>query len=354
MISFDRTLCRAIFAVFLVMQLVIGMASPAAARNAPEQFELGARKGGDSCSASRQWTGGKGDVLLASEQPFGISCRSVSAAEEEGYVSAPGATVDTTQCGNPVSQLLPDVGPVEARRCFDRRMSRLAVDIRFTRKGVIYHGAAQELTLGPLEVALRVIAAGAKPPAAGKAIEPAIDLAKVPPGPTVSAAGESAAITAEAALTNGIAALQSGRMLDASRTLNDALRVFATADPGTQIDLRLAAGLADSNLSQFEAADAHFEVAQSLLQGNPALPEAARRQQQLVIYRGLHLINQHQWDQAIADLTHSGTGSLDLSDPVTLTISIRKPRRRATGCNPRSSTPICCRAACSRRSATGR
>ena len=291
--------------------------APALAAPAPERFAIGVNSVGDTCSASRVWTAEGGPVRLASDQPFAISCRGVSAAQAQGYVSAVGKAPAPEQCGTAVTVTLAAIGPAEVRRCFDAQLARAAVDVRFTRGGRLYHGAALETSLGVLENALRVIASGTPPPPARTVTKPAVDLASLPAGPLVTATGQGGGLTAEASLTDGIASLQAGRMLDASRILNDALRQFAAADVATRVDLRLAAGLADSNLSQFGAADQHFAVAEQLLADNRALTDAAVKTQQLQVYRGLHLINQRRWPDAIAALAR-GRSAGDLADPVVL------------------------------------
>lgn len=303
----------------LTTALVAAPYSPAAARPvAPERFELGANGAGDSCSASRQWTMGEGGLRRSADQPFGITCRGVSAAEKQGYLSAPGVEAATDQCGAAVPATLPGVGPVEVRRCYDAALARPAVDIRFTRNSVRYQGAALEPALGPLESALKVVAAGAAPPSGRKMAAPSIDLAAVPAGPVVTAVSQGSGITPEAALSEGVGGLQAGRMLDSSRVLNDALRAFADADAGTKLDLRLAAGLADSNLSRFSDAEEHFAVAQLILASNPNISDAPYKQQQLITYRGIDRINQRRWADAIEMLSKGGSGTKDLQDPTTL------------------------------------
>ncbi|WBH16706.1 CHAT domain-containing protein [Sphingomonas radiodurans] len=291
--------------------------SPAAAAPAPERFAVGVNSVGDTCSAARVWTSDAGPIRMAVDQPYAISCRGVSAAQAEGYVSASGKAPALDQCGASVTVTLAGIGPAEVRRCFDAQLSRSAVDVRFMRGGRQYQGAALETSLGVLENALRVVVTGAPAPAPRSVAKPTVELASLPAGPLVAATGQGGGLTAEAALTDGISSLQAGRMLDASRILNDALRQFAGTDVVTRVDLRLAAGLADSNLSQFGAADQHFAVAEQLLLDNRSLADAAIKTQQLQVYRGLHLINQRRWPDAIAALALGNTSG-DLSDPVVL------------------------------------
>ncbi|SFG14792.1 CHAT domain-containing protein [Novosphingobium sp. CF614] len=294
-------------------------ASPAlAAGSAPERFDLGTNANGDSCSASRLWNAGEGPVRYDSDQPYLISCRGIAAADAQGYLSAANKPTSLDNCGAAVSVDLAGIGPAEVRRCIDATLGKVAVDVRFSLAGVAWQGAALDPSVGALEAALRVLALGAALPNSDTAAKSSIDLAAIPAGQAFPAVGEGRAITPEAALADGVAALQTGRLLDASRTLNDALRAFATADVSTRIDLRLAAGLAESNLSQFELAEGHFAVAKDLLRTAQNLPRGDQQEQQLATYRGIDLINQHRWPEAIAALARENTRAGGLADPLTL------------------------------------
>lgn len=293
-------------------------ASPALAAPAPERFPLGTNASGDSCSASRQWTSGDGPVRYAGDQSFVINCRDLAAADLQGYVSPAGKPATPASCGEALTTTIAGIGPAEVRRCIDATLAKPAIDIRFTHNGVAWQGAALESAAGALEASLRVIAAGDATPNSNAVAKTSFDLASVPAGLAFTSAGETKALTAEAAFADGVIALQTGRLLDASRTLNDALRAFATADISTRIDLRLAAALASSNLSQFELAASDFGVAESLLRSGKDLPRRDQQLRQLTTYRGIDYINQHRWDDAIAELTRTQAEIGSLADPVTL------------------------------------
>ncbi|MFC0202648.1 CHAT domain-containing protein [Novosphingobium soli] len=297
---------------------VLATASPALAAPAPERFALGTNANGDSCSASREWSAGGGPVRYAGDQAYVITCRDIAAADAQGYVGPAGKPAPLDHCGAALTAEVAGLGPVEVRRCVDATLGKAAIDIRFTRKGTTWQGAALESAVGTLETALRVIAGGGRTPGGNTAAKPSFDLAAVPAGQAFTAAGDTKALTAEAALADGVTALQTGRLLDASRTLNDALRAFANADVSTRIDLRLAAGLAESNLSQFELAANDFAVADGLLRTGRDLPRRDEQVRQLATYRGVDLINQHRWNDAIAALTRSQAEAGSLEDPVTL------------------------------------
>lgn len=297
---------------------VLAAAGPALAAPAPERFALGVNANGDSCSASREWGTGEATIRYAGEQSYVINCRDIAAADAQGYVSPAGKPAAADTCGEALATQIAGIGPAEVRHCFDATLGKAVIDVRFTYKGVAWQGAALESAIGALETSLRVIATGADAPAANTAAKASFDLAAVPAGQAVTTAGETKALTAQAALADGVIALQTGRLLDASRTLNDALRAFASADVATRVDLRLAAALAQSNLSQFELAANDFAVADGLLRTSTDLARRDQQVQQLATYRGIDLINQHRWDDAIAALTRSQAQVGSLEDPVTL------------------------------------
>jgi len=292
-------------------------AMPGSARaNVPETFAVGENSEGDTCSAAMQWTSGGGSVLVSGDQPFGITCRGIDAAALQGYVSG-SAVPDVGNCGEAVEMAISGIGPVEVRRCADSQLGRSAIDVRFERGGKTWHGAAIPAALANLEAALRVIAAGRAVPATQADVGRSIAIDAIPAGPDIVAATAIGGVTFESAFTEGVRALQTGRQLDASRILNDALREFAAADIGSLVDLRMAAGLADSNVSQFEAAEQHFAAAEALLDGQGADVDS-QQVQQLLVYRGLHLINQRQWNRAIAALSRSTPTNAQLLDPALL------------------------------------
>ena len=308
----------ALFAASALASLVLAT-SPALAAPAPERFAVGTNANGDSCSAARNWSSDTKGVQYSAEQPYLITCRDIAAADVQGYISPLGKPADTALCGAALSVPLAGIGPAEIRRCFDTTLGRSAIDIRFTTKsGRIWQGASLESATGTMEAVLRVVALGAAAPPPNQAQKPTFDLASVPAGGTATGTGGTQALTASAALADGVVALQTGRLLDASRTLTDALRAFASADISTRIDLRLASGLANSNLSQFELAQGDFAMAAALLDQAPPSPRRDQQMLQVSIYQGLDLINQHAWSDAIAALTQNKKTDGTLDDPVTL------------------------------------
>lgn len=286
-----------------------------ASAETPESFVIGQNSEGDVCSAALQWTVGEG-TLFADEQPFGITCRGVDAAELQGYIS--GAELPPVgNCGDSVELVVAGIGPVEARQCVDEILGRSAIDLRFNRGGRTWHGASIPVALPNLEAALKVVALDRAVPEQGEKLASSISVDAIPAGPESTALGALGGITLESTITEGVRALQAGRQLDASRILNDALREFANADSATLVDLRLAAGLADSNNSRFDAAEQHFAAAELLLELQGAEADS-QQMQQLLVYRGLHLINQREWDRAIAALTRVTPANAQLLDPTVL------------------------------------
>ncbi|WDF74078.1 CHAT domain-containing protein [Novosphingobium sp. KACC 22771] len=307
-------------ATSLLAMSIGGLGATAQAALAPERFALGANANGDACSASRQWGAGAGPISYAADQPFVINCRDIAAADLQGYVSARGKPAEATTCGEAVAATIAGNIPAQVRRCFDPRLGKPAIDIRITaRDGSVWQGAAVESALGVLETALGVIAMGATPPQGNQTPKSAIQLAALPPAPAAKVEQQGQALSPANVLTDGVIALQSGRLLDASRTLSDGLRAFANADPTTRADLRLAAGLAHSNLTQFELAAADFAVADGYLRDAPPSPQRSLLMNQLGIYRGIDLVNQHRWNEAIAELNRMpGTSAGGIEDPETL------------------------------------
>ncbi len=300
----------------VVIAALVVTAMPLAARGVPERFELGQNSAGESCSAARNWVDDGAPFKLSGDQSFTITCRGISAAEEQGYVSAVNAEVPVGNCGEFREIQMARVGLVQVRRCFDARLARNAVDIRFTLNGRKYQGAALELSQAPLEMALRVVSgrvASAKPGIA--AVKPMV-ISAVPDGPKVEGTSQGGSATADAILGEALAAIHSGRSLDASRLLNDAIREFASAPEEKRVDLRIAAGLADSNLSQFQSAANHFAVADGILAKSPKMADVDFKRSLLLTYRGLDLINQRKWQEAVNILKTKADASLE--DPATL------------------------------------
>lgn len=298
-------------------------AAPALAGALPEQFPLGRDGRQEPCTASRSWSAGRDGIAYAAGQGFAIACRGIAAARTQGYIDPPQSTPNTvaSDCGAPQTVALPRLGTATVRQCRDVRLGQAAVDIRLVRRGRHWHGAAVPGAVGPLTMLLQVAAGGARPPRPLDSTALAFAPDSLAPAPAAEAAAATAlgGYDPAAALRQGLALIHGGRHVDASRLLNDAVGQFAEAGLLTRAELRLNAGLADSNISQFDAANGHFDAADLLLSAAPPSPDRANLLQQANVYRGLHAVNRQQWREAIDQLQRVGGQGFPLSDTVTLT-----------------------------------
>lgn len=293
---------------------------PLMARSAPDRFDTGRDGIGEPCVATRNWQTANGQVKLAAQQAFIITCRGVSSARVQGIVK-PVIADDNSEaraCSAAKSATMSGIGPVTVRRCYDNLIQAAVVEVRLSLGTSAYIGAAVPTALGPLEQTIRVVAGlGSPDPAVTSATIDLTDLEAPPPAPQQSSRGSE--FVAEASLQQGISLLHRGLHVDASRVLNDALsRLTAMAPVVTRIELLLAAGLADSNISQFEAAQRHFRNAESLLAASPEIEGSAFLTSKSQTYRSLDLINRRQFVESIK-LLDTAVKSIDpLRDPVFL------------------------------------
>lgn len=307
----------------------IGPAAPTVVL--PDRFALGRDTTGEPCVAARNWREPRlGDVF---DRAWVITCRGVTASRPQGYVlrlrDDAATPVDPKLCSAPVTQAMKGVGQVETRRCTDPSLGFAATLLRFRRHGQTYVGASAETAIGALEATLRAVAGLAPPPAAA-AIDgiaaTSIDPARPAPAPTVAArpaTGAPVAATrgfdATTSLQAGIALNHRGLYVEASRLLNDALsRLAYDAPPLTRVELELEAGLADSNISQIDAAEDHFARASTLLAANGGVDRAAALEAKRATYRGLDLLNRRQWAAAEAMLADKAVAANPLADPAML------------------------------------
>ncbi|MEH3106791.1 MAG: CHAT domain-containing protein [Sphingomonas fennica] len=308
--------------------LAFALAGGAAAKPPPplpDAFTLGRDATGEPCTAARSWRDGR----LASpfDRAWTISCRGVSAARAQGSVVRlrdAGAAPDAAACGVPALRPLAGIGPVEARRCADPQTGQSLVTLRFRRSGQTYVGTAVESAAGPLDAAVRAAAEVAPPPAdRDVTIAPAIPPATLaaPPATSAEAAvtGRREAFDPAGALQTGIALNHRGLYVEASRLLNDALsRLAGDTDALTRAEFELEAGLADSNISQFDAADDHFARAAPLLAAGAGQDRSSALEAKRVTYRGLDQLNRRQWAEAVRTLAEDVTAGNPLRDPTML------------------------------------
>ena len=314
-------------AILLPLALLLGLPGNAAPKTrgpVPDAFVLGRDATGEPCAATRNWRDPRlGDAFDAA---WSLTCRGVSSARPQGYVLqlAPGraSPFDPKRCGAPMAQAMAGIGVVEARACYDPSLALTATTVRFTSRGKLYFGAAAPTALGPLEAALRTVARLASPPDNRDAtVKASLDPSKLssPPAGVDMAAGRQRVFDPAVALQAGIALNHRGLYVEASRLLNDALsRLDQDAPPLQRVELELEAGLADSNISQFDAADDHFARASALLNANSGIDRAAALEAKRATYRGLDLLNRRQWRDAISTMTDAAAAANPLRDPAML------------------------------------
>ncbi len=320
----------------LIATIAAALLPSAAAARLPQvgdSFIAGRDANGEPCNATRSWNdpAAKGPF----DRAYALTCRGVAASRRQGTAyalpTAPPAA-DPALCGAPLRQSMTGIGPVETRACFDKALGAPVVTVAFRLGGRHFAGSAVATALGPLEGALRVLARRAAPPASRDAtITASLDAAKIPAAPAVTAsesdAGRSDRLDAAAALQAGIALNYRGLYIEASRLLNDAISRLPAGTPAlTRAELALEAGLSDSNISQFDAADDHFSRAAALIKGATDLDRAAFLQSKSATYRGLDLINRRDWPAAVAALSDTAQVQQPLTDPAVLS-ALNQPVR---------------------------
>ena len=294
---------------------------PAAAlgRTLPDAFAVG--PGGSSasaCTATRSWSVGTG-TKRDGDQPFVINC--VGELQFSGWIDVATAKppLATEACAPTARQVtLPGVGPATVRRCRDSRFSApaLVIETATLRATVVDDALAPTLT------AMQALLGGGTTPVTvdRSSLAGLPTPADLPAGPAAAATAvaTSAGVDARTAAALGLQDIFAGRYVSASQQLNDALTKFAAAPPLQRAELRLDAGLADSNLGNFEAADQRFAEAKALLAPLPPSSTRALLQAQAVGYLALHYNNKGNW-QAVLDTLESpaATGS-SLTDAATL------------------------------------
>lgn len=315
----DKAVTRAAMAMVAAAATLGGDLSVARAP-APETFVLGRDANGEPCQISRNWRDDR--LTNPFDKAWAITCRGVTAARAQGWMVAirGGKGLPQEGCGQPSTVRIEGVGDALARACFDSRLALPTVRLGFTRGGIRYTGAALATALGPLEGAMRAIAGVAATPGADASVKPSIDPAKLAPAPAplrARVAGND--VDPSALLQAGIALNHRGQYVEASRLLNDVLsRLASTTPPLIRAELELEAGLADSNIGQFDAAGDHFDRGNTLIAAQPGVDRAAFLQAKQATYRGQDAINRRQFATALALLGNAESQGDPLSDPAIL------------------------------------
>ena len=296
---------------------------------APEAFVLGRDANGEPCQIARNWRDDR--LKNPFDKAWAITCRGVTAARAQGWMLAvkDGEPLPADSCGAPSPVRIEGLGAAEARACFDQRLALPVVRLQFTRGGVLYTGAALATAFGPLEGAMRTVAGSAAIPNPDVSIKPSVELASLAPAPAPALARVSGNDVDPAALLQaGISLNHRGLYVEASRLLNDVLsRLAADTPPLIRAELELEAGLADSNIGQFDAAGDHFDRGNTLIASQPGVDRAAFLQSKQATYRGQDAINRRQFAGALTLLGAAQTVTDPLKDPATLAALNQPPPR---------------------------
>lgn len=295
-----------------------GMAGP---RPAPERFTIGRDAGGEPCQAQRNWRDDRLDNPF--DGAWSLTCRGVTAARAQGWVLAVRgkAPLPAPNCGAPTELQAGALGRVSARACYDARLALPVVRLDVTRGGTRYAAAGLATALGPLENALAVVMNAARPLSADVPAPASFDAARLAPAPAGDRPQAVAGVDVDpsALLQAGIQLNNRGQYVEASRLLNDALSRLGEETPALlRAELAMEAGLADSNISQFDAADDHLDRAAKLLAGRPGVDQVAFLQAKMAVYRGQDAINRRQFAAALALLGQNQKVADPLNDPATL------------------------------------
>ncbi len=294
----------------------------------PESFALGRDANGEPCRIARNWR----DDRLGNpfDRAWAITCRGVTAARAQGWVLAVkhGTPLATEACGAPSAVAINGIGLAQARACFDPRLALPVVRLDIARNGMLYTGAALATAVGPLEGAMRTVTGGPAPDA-DTIIAPSVNLATLAPAPIPGERHVSGNDVDPASLLQaGIALNHRGQYVEASRLLNDALsRLAADAQPLVRAELELEAGLADSNIRQFDAASDHFDRGAGLIAAQGSVDRAAFLQAKQTTYRGQDAINRREFPAALALLGAADATNEPLRDPAMLAALNQPPPR---------------------------
>ncbi len=314
-------------AILAIASSALMMPTPASAQaGLPDSFPAGRDSNGEPCTATRSWNDPAARTLF--DTTYGITCRGVAASRRQASIRVhldPPEAAELAQCGTAVRRPasgLGHVGEVEARRCLDPATGGEMIRVSFASRGRFFVGEALPTTLGPMEATLRAVIDRAIPQTPADAPAPAtIAIDDLPPLPAIEQqrALAAASLDTGGVLQAGIRLNHRGLFIEASRLLNDALsRLPATTPPLTRAEMLLEAGLADSNISQFDAATDHFLRASQLLSGAEDFDRLAFLNSKYATYRGLDDINRRAWSQAIETLASRDDSDAPLKDPAVL------------------------------------
>ena len=303
--------------------LLAGCATSALERARADVMGLGRNAAGEPCQATRSWSDPALNGLF--DASYAINCRNVSASRSLGFVrviaseqKGISAVESTLSCGAASRAVVPEIGRVEARRCYDSTIGGETLAIAFNRDGRRIIASAVPSVQGPLEEALRLITGEVSVRAdPDRTVAAAVELAALEAAPNVpqTTAG-TGDFDPRIALQQGTSLNHKGLHDRASRVLNDALsRLPAEANPAIRAELLLEAGLADSNIQFTEVAAGHFARADELIEAGAGAdnPFLIRKRD---TYRALDLLNRRQFKPALAALEELTSAPTDAAQPL--------------------------------------
>lgn len=293
-------------ALALAAAVLSGCAGQVALPQRADAINLGASIEGAPCVANRTWSDQAVPDTISGVS-YMITCSGVSASRPVGAIRLVGkseadvAPIDAVlNCGD-AGAVQTRVGSAQARRCYDTLLGASVVRIDADQGDWQLVGVATADLLGPLEQGMAVLAGELGQVEDPRAtVESTIDLAALPALPQGAApVATQAAFDPRTALEQGVGFNHRGLFVDASRLLNDALsRMGGGGDPALRAELELEAGLADSNISFPDSADAHFDAAAAIIATQPQA-NTVLLTRKLAAYRALDLLNSQQYAAAL-------------------------------------------------------
>lgn len=298
------------------------VAAPHAAGPVPDSFLLGRDATGEPCSASRTWNDPRGSRY---DRTYAITCRGAAAGRSYGtlVVVDAGYPWSDDGCAEARKVEVDKIGTVAARQCFDAKSRTPMVSASFKKGKYIYRGEAVFTAAGPMEAGLRTLTGEDRISdryADTKAAIVAADLPAVStPAATPASEPVREAFLPDVILGNGILLNQQGAYVEASRLLNGGLsRLTPETSVITRAEFYLEAGIADSNIGQTGAADAHFAEARKQLAPAEGGQVSAYLMRKLSTYEALDANNRRQWRKALDALEAGESAANPLTDMATI------------------------------------
>jgi CHAT domain-containing protein len=285
-------------------------------------FRLGSNLKGEECSAEPNWTDRVyGDARVKPVRAFSVNClgnTSSAVARVRIFDSAQARDAFTREnllgADGGRFQEVPFEGfaAAQAQRFFDRALAAQTIVIETEVEGVFYQISAAENALAASHQALRIVAGIDTPDNASSDVNPFLpgSIARLPEGFAEAEVRVATGETLDSVLGRGTALNFRGLHADASRYLRSELaNLPADADPVTEVALLLEAGLADSNLQFFAAAEEYFTRVETQLARLPVSDETTALRSKQRIYLALDALNRNDFAKALTILDRSRGGA---------------------------------------------